>query len=355
MNNNIFVELFRFDHKTDYLPYFKKYEITYDETLTVNDLLIDLNKKEKFSFEGVENFGVKINNLFVSVDTKVSEIVSKTSNTLVIEPVSRYRAINDLTINNDDFFSKLKLVENYLDDEQIANYASTLQLEYYSSNTLNFNKDYMGDHLFIIASDLIELNQNIKDEIINIINNKEDGIWFYTSKENRMLKSNEENKNKIETLLNEIVDIQVENTNENIEATTDIVQEFNDFNIAVYGKNEIDSLKSLVQNSNATFVNTLTNSDDLALHSDSADKTFSYKIAANILLDAKDNNADFLIVNNKKAFELFDNKQKELACAIGREIDMPIVTVSQFNSMLEGEKDIKKLGFDNHQVSVSFL
>ena len=140
MDKKIYVELFRFDHKTDYLPYYKKHTIIYNDNETIQELLNKINEQEKFSFKGVENYGIKINNLFLDINTLIKDVVSKTSNEFTIEPVSIYRATDDLTINNNDFFEKLNLFDAYLSKEQKEQFASSLQLEYYASNSLNFNK-----------------------------------------------------------------------------------------------------------------------------------------------------------------------------------------------------------------------
>ena len=71
--------------------------------------------------------------------------------------------------------------------------------------------------------------------------------------------------------------------------------------------------------------------------------------------NAIDNNADFLVVDNNEAFKIFDTNQKEISCIVGRDIDLPIVTATQFTNMLSGERDKTKLGFDKHKTKITFL
>lgn len=354
MDRKLFVELFRFNHKTDYLPYYKKHRTSFNDEDTVLDLLNKINKVENFSFDGVENFGIKINNLFLSTNELVSDIVKETSNEFKIEPVSIYRAINDLTINNQDFFDKVDLFDKYLSSEQKETYSNTLQLEYYASNSLNFNKAYMGDHSFIIASDIIEQDESLSKEVLSLITN-EDGILLHTSVEKRLFKPNSINQQKINLLLLKVTKTEQDNSVDEINIVKEISQEFTDFNIAVYDKNNTDLLKDIIVNSKAKYIDIETKNDDLALYSQSIDDTFSYKIAGRILLDAKDNNADFIVVNGKESFTLFDQEQKKIEKVVGRDINIPVVTISQFNDMLLGEKDISKLGFNTHKVNVTFL
>lgn len=355
MDNKLFIKLFRFDHKTNYLPYYKQYNVTFLKNETIEDLLEKLTEIETFQFKGTENYGVKINNLFVGINTPIQEIVSKTSNELVIEPVSTYRAIHDLTIQNDDFFEKMKLLEPYLTTEQRQSYTKDLQLYYYASNTLNFHKNYIGDHTVIIAADLIESDPALKNNIVEILSDKDNGIWYHTSLMKRIHNIDEKKHQKIEQLLREITKIENNETTEYLDDITEISYDFSDFNIAVYDKNNTGILKKIVQNSKATFVDTLSQNDDLALPSLNADKQFTYKVAGQVLLDAVDNNADFIIVNDEQSFTLFDKNQKDISKVVGRDIDLPIVTAQQFNDILCGEKDHKKLGFDKHSVAIPFL
>jgi len=355
MDKKLYIRLFRFNHKTDYLPYYKKHTVTYNENDTVNDLLNKLNSIEAFGFDGVENFGVKINNLFLDIQTFIKDIVAKTSDELVIEPVSIYRAINDLSIKNDDFFEKLALFSDYLTAEQEEEYTNKLQLDYYASNSLNFNKDYIGDHCIIIAADIIKQKPELKKEIIHILSDKNNGIWYNTAIDKRVFKINEEHKTKIQQLVSEISNTPKLDEKKQVQTIPNISQEFTDFNIAVYDKEDTCSLKDIVTSSKATFINTESKNDDLALTSLQADKNFTYKIAGKVLLDAIDNNADFIIVADSDSFKILDNKQNDISKVVGRDIDLPIVTVKQFNDMLCGEKDSTKLGFDKHKVSIPFL
>lgn len=355
MENTLSIKLFRFNPKTDYLPYYKHHSVNFTQDDTIKDLLEKLNTLEKFSFKGCEHFGVKINNLFTSTDTTIRQIVKKTSNELIIEPVSMYRAICDLSIDNSDFFEKLSLLNTYLTQEQIETYTKELQLYYYASNTLNHRKEYIGDHCAIIAAELIEQYPEHRNDIFAILADKDKGIWFHTSLMKRIHGIDETKHEKIERILLEVTKVQHNPKADLLDNITHVTQEFKDFNIAVYDKNSTGALIKIVQNSKATFIDTPTQNEDLALHSLHADENFTYKLAGQILLDALDNNADFMLVNDQESFTIFDTKQKDIAKTVGRDIDLPIVTAYQFNAMLNGEKDQVKLGFNKHKVAITFL
>jgi len=356
MDKKLDIKLFRFNHKTDYLPYYKSFTVTCKKSDTVLSLLSKLNNMEPFSFDGVENFGVKVNNLFLNVETTIQELLEKFETTeLTIDPVSVYRAINDLTINNKDFYEKLELFRKYLNKDQIAQYAVSLQLDYYASNTLNFNKEYIGDHALLITSDIIEQDPELEEELLTLISDKENGIWFQTSVDYRMFDTDEEKKSKINALVEKVTGTTLEKNTYTVPQSVKVAQDFVGFNIAAYDMEDTCSIQNIVEQSKASFIKTQSQNDDLALHSLGANKSFTYKIAGKVLLDAIDNNADFILVNNQKNFSLLDSKQKEIECAIGRDINLPIVTTEQFSSILSGEKDPTKLGFNKHKVAISFL
>lgn len=355
MDKKLFVELFRFNHKTDYLPYYRKYNLSYNQDTKIIDLLEEINSIETFNFEGIEIYGLKVNNLFVNSDDSVARLVEKSCNSFIIEPASTYRAVNDLKINNNDFLDKLDILNNYLTQEQKNNYINTLQNIYYSSNTLTVNKNYIGDHVLIAAFDIIEQNPKLKNEILQLISNEDNGIWYHTSLINRVNTLDTDLENKIKQLLQEVTELEDSQKFEAVVDTQNVSQGFNDFNIALYAKSNYNDAKEVIKTSQAKYIDIASKNIDLALHSLNKNNTFSYKLAGQVLLDAKDNNADFIVVNDKNAFELFDAHQPKIEKAVGREINMPIVTLEQMAKLINGERDAKTLGFDNHKVNVSFL
>ena len=78
-------------------------------------------------------------------------------------------------------------------------------------------------------------------------------------------------------------------------------------------------------------------------------------MAGTILLEALDNNADFLIVNTEEDLSLFDAQQKNIEKTMGREINLPVLTRGQFVKLLEGEKNKNALGFNIHKIKIPFL
>ncbi|MBL1280046.1 MAG: DUF5644 domain-containing protein [Fluviicola sp.] len=358
MTNEINVELFRFDAKLDYLPYYKTYIIEYNDRDTILSLLNKVNAIDKFDYEATNEFNMKINNLYLSAKEHISNIVALTSNNFKIEPVSMFRATRDLLIDKKDYLKNILMFDKFINPMEMDEYAQSLELDYYASNTYNFNRDYIGDHALLIASDIIKHTPEFTKDILKIISDKAHGIWFHTSLKNRVFNYDLKKEQKIQNLLHMLPkakNSQINNSSLlNIDAV-EISQFFNGFNIASYEGISKDSCTSLINDSRASYVELNQKYEDLAPYSTLVDSEFSLKIAGEILLEAKDNNADFLVVRGNGDIMLFDGKQKSIEKAVGREIQLPVITQKQFSLLLSGEKDVIKLKINTHKVKVSFL
>ena len=141
----------------------------------------------------------------------------------------------------------------------------------------------------------------------------------------------------------------------NVSSASNVSQDFSGFNIAAYHGVKETNLSALIESSQARYVEFPSSKEDLASHSALSDEDFSYKIAGDILMQAKDNNADFMLVKNDKTKEFFDKNQTKMEKLTGRDLGVSIVSQDQFIQILEGEKDKEKLGFNSHKVEVSFL
>ena len=364
MTNELHVELFKFDSKLDYLPYYKKYTIEYKEKDTILSVLNKINSIEKFSYEASVDFNININGLYLSAKEYIVNIVDRVGNDFRIEPISIYRALNDLIIDKTDYLEKILLFKDFVTVMDLDEYAQNYELDYYASNTYNINREYIGDHSLLIASDIIEQTPEHAKEILEIIGSKEDGIWYHTSLEHRVFNYDMSKEKRIQQLmfmydkvisLNSVRNTLGSDSEDATDNTLNVSQTFRGFNIASYdGLAKVDTA-SIIKDSQANYVDIQLKNEDLAPYSTIVSNDFSLKIAGNILLQAKDENADFLVVRGESDVLLFDNKQKEIEEAVGREIDMPVISVNQFKKVLEGEKNKTVLGFDKHKVNVSFL
>ncbi|MDR3177878.1 MAG: hypothetical protein LBT96_02720 [Campylobacteraceae bacterium] len=79
------------------------------------------------------------------------------------------------------------------------------------------------------------------------------------------------------------------------------------------------------------------------------------KMAGAVLSDAYDSGADFIIVNDIRAFYMFDACRKKIQKAISREIPLYVLTLPQVVLLSLGENDKKLLGFNAHKIKPAIL
>ena len=326
------IKLFKFDSKTDYLPYYKSYELERDSVNTLDDVLNKINSIEKFGFLQDETFFLRANNAFTSSSATIDEVLGD-STELTIEPLSLNRAVNDLVIDTKDYQEKLSLLDSYIstNEKETLIKDKTYMLEYYASNTLHFHDDYIGEHVVLLGLDIAKKDNSLKDEIFELLNG-ENGIINKSSLKYRILSYPQQTKS----------------TNTKI---SDMLQSFENFNISLYcGLNE-PSFESIIKQSDATYVELKSKHFDIPLNA----QKLSFLMAGTILLEALDNNADFLVVNDTNDLELFDKKQKQIEKVMGRDINLPVLTRNEFTKLLQGEKNKNSIGLNSHKVKVPFL
>ena len=313
------IELFKFDSKTDYLPYYKKYHLKREDLTTIDDALNEVYKIEKFGRIENETFFVRANGTFTTTTSTIDSLLDN-SKTLTIEPISIKRAVNDLVIDTKDYKQKLEILAPYLTDIKEMIRDKTYMLEYYASNTLHFKEEYIGEHVILLVSDILKELPMLQEELYQLID-CEDGVIHRSSLAYRI-------------------------QNEKTLKTPDIVQSFEHFNIALYCALNAPSFENIIKESNAQYINLSSKHFDIPTRS----KELSYLMAGTILLEALDKNADFLIVNKKEDLALFDGKQKSIEKTMGREINLPVLAQDEFLQLLQGNKKLNA-----HKIKISFL
>ena len=354
------ISLFKFDKKSDYLPFYTKHFLKIQSEKTLLDILNTINNEKPFGYENDENFDLVVNGLYLKASTPINELVDMFGKDLTIEPISVRRAGNDLIINDDDFNKKLNILNDFISDEDKQSYLDLKQY-YYASNTLNHNSDYVGDAVLILAYDLILANKSIENEILNILKEHEAGASFHTSLENRIYKFDKSIEDKIVSiqkklkLVDDKQNFRVNNTLiidfGNFDETNEIKHDFNDFNIAYYSSKKCEKTTSLINQLNANFLNLETLKLDLAKNTFNKNQEITYQIATTILLDAFDSNADFLLVDNDDDFYIFDYNRKALEKYSGREVILPIIHINELQKLASGEHKIAKKTLVKHQIN----
>ncbi|XPV69479.1 MAG: DUF5644 domain-containing protein [Halarcobacter sp.] len=362
------ISLFRFDYKSDYLPYYTKNFIQVKNEKKLVDLLDKINIEEPFEYRSTDNFNLVVNGIFTKASISIDELVKTFGKDLIIEPISIRRSKKDLTIDDSDFKQRLKLLEEFVDDEIKALYNS-YKIYFYASNTINYEYEYIGDALLLLAYDLIQKNKKDEKRILEILSQHECGAQFHTSLENRVYNLDMEIENKIQEIkkkLNLTKDIKEQNftTNkknkalafENIENIGEIKHYFDNFNIAYYkGLNEDTQTSSILNKLNAKVIDTEAMKSDLALESFHINKEFSMKLASTVMIEAFDNSADLLVVDDEKLFSLFDANRETLKELSGREIDLPVIHKSELIKLAIGQHDEVKKTLIKHSVNPELI
>lgn len=356
------ISLFRFDYKSDYLPYYTKNFIKVSNEKTLLDILNNINAEHAFGFENKEDFSLVVNKVYTYASITIDELVENFGNDLTIEPISIRRAHTDLLINDADFKERLKLLSEFVDEEDKAKYES-YKIYFYASNTINYEYDYIGDSILLLASDLIEKNQANEQEILNSIKEYDVGAQYHTSLEKRVYNLDSSIEKKISEIKAKLAlvkpikeqEFNLEKKNSLDFGSFDVIEEikhdFNDFNLAYFeGLNEDSETLALLDQLNAKRVKTPSLKSDLALDTFHINNEFTMKLASTIMLEAFDNGADLLVVDSDNMFNLFDSNRKTLAKSCGREVILPVIHKNELVKLAIGSHEKAKETLTKHIV-----
>lgn len=360
------ISLFKFDKNSDYLPFYTKHFLKINDEITLLDILNTINNENPFGYENDENFDLVINGTYLKASTQINDLVKNFGKDLTIEPISIRRAGNDLIINEADFIEKLNILNDFISEEDKSNYRKLKQY-YYASNTLNYKSDYIGDAILILANDLIEANNSNEKAILDLLKEEEIGASYHTNLENRIFNFDISIEEKIVNiqkklgLLNkqEEKNFRINNTLiidfGKFKDTCEIKHDFKDFNIAYYSSKTHEKSTSLLNQLNANILNLDTLKLDLAKNTFNKNHDITYCIATTILLDAFDNNADFLLVDNDDDFYIFDYNRKALEKCSGREVILPVIHVNELQKLASGEHKAANETLTKHQINPEII
>ena len=360
------ISLFKFDKNSDYLPFYTKHFLKINTEITLLDILNTINIENPFGYKNDENFDLVVNGTYLKASTKIEDLVKNFGKDLTIEPISVRRAGNDLIINDADFNQRLNILSDFTSEVDKSNY-SNLRQYYYASNTLNHKSDYIGDAILILAHDLIEANKENEKAILDVLSKEEVGASFHTSLEKRIFNFDTTIEEKIVNiqkklnLLNkeEETNFRIKNTLiidfGKLEENTEIKHDFKDFNIAYYPSRKNEKATSLVNKLDANILNLETLKLDLAKNTFNKNQEITYCVATTIILDAFDNNADFLLVDNDDDFYIFDYNRKALEKCSGREVILPVIHVNELQKLATGEHKAANETLVKHQINPEII
>ncbi len=206
MGCKLVLEAFRFDCKTDYLPYYKKVLINIDENKTVADMLSMIKEDESsYGYPTGKNAAININGKSLFTSTKISNIKDFFGKELQLDPLNSKRVVKDLIMNEDDFNNSFDTLDAFVDASDKKVFQSYIK-EHYASPIINMEDDFLGDALFAFAYDMIQKYPERKSSILEKISHKNSGIWLHINTSNRFYPQNSELERKIVYLKNAILD-----------------------------------------------------------------------------------------------------------------------------------------------------
>lgn len=356
------ISLFKFDKNSDYLPYYTKHFLKIEDEKNILDILNTINKNAKLGFTNSSDFDLVINGVFVKASITLEEVVFTFGKELTIEPISIRRAYNDLLIDENDFKEKIKILKDLAQEDDKVEYLK-LKPYFYASNTLNYKSDYIGDAILILAYDLIEKKPELANFILLALDSIEIGAQYHTSLENRIYnfdKKIEEKIQKVQDYLDLFEPLEKQNFRinktliidfGNFEEDYEIKHDFKDFNIAYYPSNEHKQTSDLLKKLDANILKLDSMKLDLAKNTFNKNPLITYYVASTILLDAFDNNADFLLVDTFEDFYIFDYNRKQIEKISGREIILPIIHKNELQKLAIGDHKAAIQTLEKHQIN----
>ena len=199
------LSVFRFDAKTDFLPYYKKHFITIDRSKSVNDLLALIHAEDnQFGYDTDEFAALKINGKAFFCSASIDGIVASFGKELTLEPLSSKRAIKDMQINEEDFYERFELLAPFVDEKDKAIFQS-YKIYHYASSMLSVHETYLGDALFAFAADMMNKHPEHRQDILEVIANEHNGIFLHTKLCKKIYPCGADVEKKIVGLKNDIL------------------------------------------------------------------------------------------------------------------------------------------------------
>ena len=335
------IKAFFFNAQTDYLPYYKNFSFTLTGEESVLDVL-EMIKTENSDFSYPNrNVVLRMNNLVLTADEKISTVVEKLGNELQIDPALMYRSNNGLILNDDDFMQSFELLEAYADEEDKAYYESLYPL-HYASASFEYNHNYIGDAVLLLASKLIDKNPNDQEAILEAINDEFNGIVSCEYENNLFhaqehaetiasLKKSVLKKTPI-SLIDKLCDLAVKTKKHTLDT-----KNIHEHNIALYIGSKEDSeltkeTKTAILEVGATFIDFPMSTKLAGQSIITTNPELAHQKAGKMLLDALDHGADTLLCAKDEDLELFKKMLAKCERVVGRDIELNLISLNYFQT-----------------------
>ena len=343
------IRVFRFDPKIDILSYFKPYFYEKLDFETLRDLLDDIKANDPY-FDFSQTKFVKVNDFGVSLDENLSNLINLFGKELVIAPLSEKFSYKDLNFHNDEFSAKFQAFKEFANNYDKAFY-DDLAVNFYFDKICKFSENYLGNSGFIFAKYLCEKYPEKKSQICEII--KPQMAYFSPAKVLNLANGDEAfayfckeldyKSPKFSPLCD--YDEVLKNFNKN-----DFKHKFDEFSVAVYGD---ENLEKIAENLGAKTVDFKAKELKFNPEIYEIDKECALAILSEIIFDAYDSGADFLLVGSQKEFELFDGKKGEICNFFGRNLSgFYVLKCDEFLALAKGEKP---QSLSEHKLKVTLI
>ncbi len=334
---NLQVRAFFFNAATDYLPYYKNFSIKIDKGATLLDVLHRVKTQNPdFSFPN-SNIILKVNEQVTTAETLVIDIVDAMGTELQIDPATSYRSNNGLILNDDDFMESFELLAPYASEEDKA-YYETLYTVHYASETSNYNRQYIGDAILLLADRMIKNGSEHKEAILEAISDEFNGIGC-CEYENNVFRG-EDHSSTISRLKNmiELKDSASKCEKISFRKKSHEVESVEEKNIALYvgDKNSSD----LIEKTKATIESAGANFISFAMATKLAGQTLmetnfemAHTKAGKMLLDALDSGADILVCAKNADLNIFRKAIVPCERIVGRDIELKIISMDELEEL----------------------
>jgi succinate dehydrogenase/fumarate reductase-like Fe-S protein len=334
---NLQIKAFFFNATTDYLPYYKYFDITVEQeanTLEILDKIKSANPN--FSFPN-RNIILKVNGLVTTAETPVSTLVENFGKELTIEPATTYRSNNGLILNDDDFMESFELLAPYATEEDKSYYESLYSV-HYASETSNYNRQYIGDAVLLLASKMIAEGNENREAILEAISDDFNGIRC-CEYENNIL-NGEDHTQTIATLkqmctlkdTSSFWDKCIFKKRKHVIDAEGLANS----NVALYTgcAKEIEGFKKLIEENAKAYI-PFSKSSKLAGQT-IMDTHFelAHKKAGAMLLDALDAGAEILVCTGRDV-NVFQEALPTCERLMGRDINLKIISMHQLKELTQ--------------------
>ena len=350
MAHTLKIKAFFFNAKTDYLPYYKNFTLNVEGDTTVKELLGLIQEQNFFFSYPKQKLLAKINGLIVEANEPVANIVQRLGCELTIEPAKTYRSQDGLKMNDDDFMKSYALLEPYASKSDLK-YYKTLYALHYASETENFDHNYIGDAILVLAHKMISEGNAHKTEILDAISSVDSGLLDCEYENNlfhaqshdasitalkNMLKNDEnDHPSLMDMIKSRFATGKEKNPVEKKPArTAKSIENIQDKTIAYYAgiKQENDSVISeIIEAMGAKEVHFSRKHKLSGLSILQDNKILALKKAGATLLDAYDSGAEVLVVEDEACYEMFESNFSAIENVIGRKMkDLELILAKDF-------------------------